>query len=98
MCDKATKSRGYVQILTPVNRDISMSFSSDAGKIKVTEVVQRKQSLQFHCSADYKYINISFCIVLNLYLIQEIVLILLKTIFSRELKDFLGFYNSYITC
>ena len=34
------------------------------------------------------YINVSFCIVLNLYLIQEIVLILLKTIFSRELNEF----------
>ena len=44
---------------------------------------QPKQSLQFHCSVD-QYINISFCGALNSYLIQEIVLILLKTIFSRN--------------
>ena len=41
-------------------------------------------------------ISVSFCIVLNSYLIREIVLILLKTIFSRNWMIFLRFYNSYM--
>jgi hypothetical protein len=57
MCDKATKSRGYVQISTAVNRDISMSVSSDAGKIKVSEVVtpERVSPVRKHSQQFYKH-------------------------------------------
>ena len=55
MCEKATKSRGYVQIdSTAANRDVNIKVSSDAGKRKVSEAVTperaspvRKHSQQF---------------------------------------------------